>query len=114
MVPLITHSDWGNNDSDVVAHRVAHARIDKGMLLANAIHATLLTHVKTVNPQVKDRFVKRAPLLVLAGTTMPAALVELGFVSNVDEVSLLSNKKYQECLALGVSNGICNYLEKAA
>jgi N-acetylmuramoyl-L-alanine amidase len=114
MVPLLVHTDWGENGSQHVAHQVAHARIDKSMLLAQAIHTTLLAHARKINPTVKDRFVKRAPLLVLAGTTMPSALVELGFVSNQEEVSLLSNKNYQKCLALGVSNGICSYLENRA
>src|SRR5207247_4258186 len=44
---------------------------------------------------VQNRGVKQAPFKVLVGATMPAALVEVGFVSNPDEEAKLKSDEFQ-------------------
>ena len=59
----------------------------------------------------KKRGVKVANFQVLRETTFcPAALVELGFVTNVDEADYFLNPKNIKAMALAILMGITNYL----
>lgn len=49
-----------------------------------------------------DRGVKQAPFRVLMGAAMPAALVELGFLSNPEEEQLLQDPAYQSRLVAAI------------
>lgn len=53
--------------------------------------------------------VKNARFQVLKGITMPGILIEVGFVSNLDEERLLSTGAYREKLAAGIIEGIRDY-----
>lgn len=57
-----------------------------------------------------DRETKTADYAVIVHTTMPAALVEVGFLSDPDERNLLQKDSYQELLAQGIADGIISYL----
>jgi len=48
---------------------------------------------------VPSRGVRQAPFKVLVGATMPAALVEVGFISNPEEETRLKDGKFQDGLA---------------
>lgn len=69
--------------------------------LAPAFHAALVSRLNTEN-----RGVRRAPFFVLAGTTMPAFLVELGFLSNSEESRELTTPEYQAQLAAGLAAAV--------
>lgn len=58
----------------------------------------------------KDREVKTADYAVILGTDMSAALVEVGFLTDKNERTLLQNEDYQQKLAEGISEGILDYL----
>lgn len=51
-------------------------------------------------------------LVVLNSTKMPAVLVEVGFVSNFTERTLLLFNSYQKEIAQAITNGICKYYKK--
>ena len=55
---------------------------------------------------LKDRGVRQAPFAVLRGATMPAVLVELGFITNPDEEKLLSNPDHRRKLAEALADAI--------
>ncbi|KDA54875.1 hypothetical protein EG19_03485 [Thermoanaerobaculum aquaticum] len=59
---------------------------------------------------IRDRGVKQAPFAVLTGTTMPAVLVEVGFLSNPEEEVRLSSPAEQERLAATLAEGILAFL----
>ncbi|HYX22733.1 MAG TPA: N-acetylmuramoyl-L-alanine amidase, partial [Thermoanaerobaculia bacterium] len=59
--------------------------------------------------KLKDRGVKQAPFRVLMGATMPAVLVELGFISNPDEEKKLKDAAYREQLVDALSRAIAHY-----
>jgi len=59
---------------------------------------------------IRDRGVKQAPFVVLTGATMPAALVEIGFLSNAEEALKLESTTHQEELARAITLGIQDYL----
>ena len=58
----------------------------------------------------RDRGVKQAPFVVLTGATMPAILVEVGFLSNTSEARMLIQPDYQQQLAEAVAAGIEDFL----
>ncbi len=58
----------------------------------------------------KSRGVKQARFYVLHRTQMPAALVELGFVTGAEDAPLLADSAYRELLAKGVARGVLHYI----
>lgn len=59
---------------------------------------------------LRDRGVKQAPFVVLTGATMPAVLVEVGFLSNSEEGQYLSSPDHQQALAEAIATGIRDFL----
>jgi N-acetylmuramoyl-L-alanine amidase len=59
---------------------------------------------------LRDRGVKQAPFVVLTGATMPAILVEIGFLSNPSEAERLTAPENQQQLAEAVAAGIEDFL----
>jgi len=59
---------------------------------------------------LRDRGVKQAPFVVLTGATMPAVLVEVGFLSNASEASRLARSEHQQALARAIATGIEAFL----
>jgi hypothetical protein len=59
--------------------------------------------------RAEDRGLKHARFVVLRNSAMPAALVECGFLSNVQEAQKLATPSYRESVALGIAQGILNY-----
>jgi N-acetylmuramoyl-L-alanine amidase len=60
---------------------------------------------------IKDGGVKKGPFWVLVGAQMPAALVEVGFVTSPKEARNLVNGAYQQKLAKGLALGVKNYFD---
>ena len=56
------------------------------------------------------RRVAQAPFFVLRGATMPAVLVEMGFLTDKSEAALLANANYQKRVADSLADGIESYL----
>lgn len=69
--------------------------------LAEVVHMSMLGKAGR-----EGRGVKQAPFTVLVGATMPAVLVEVGFISNPSEEKWLSSKKEQELAARAIADGI--------
>ncbi|WP_430613306.1 N-acetylmuramoyl-L-alanine amidase [Flavobacterium sp. JP2137] len=57
----------------------------------------------------KNRGVKQGPFWVLHGAFMPSILIELGFVSHIDEGAYLNSERGQQELAESIAKGILNY-----
>jgi N-acetylmuramoyl-L-alanine amidase len=56
--------------------------------------------------------IRDSNLYVTRWTSMPSVLVELGFISNPDEVKLLANQTIQDSRAQALANSIGNYFSK--
>lgn len=48
---------------------------------------------------------------VLVKTTMPSALVEIGYITNPEEEALMATTEYQDLCGKGIYKGILNYFE---
>jgi N-acetylmuramoyl-L-alanine amidase len=55
--------------------------------------------------------VKQAPFVVLVGVNMPAALVELGFLTHPAEARKLRQRKYQQDMANAISDAVGTYYQ---
>lgn len=61
---------------------------------------------------IRNRGIKQAPFRVLMGATMPAVLVEVGFISNADEEQKLRRPAFKEQLAEVLYESIRQYRNK--
>ncbi|MGQ9834713.1 MAG: N-acetylmuramoyl-L-alanine amidase [Thermoanaerobaculaceae bacterium] len=59
---------------------------------------------------IRDRGVKQAPFAVLTGATMPAVLVEVGFLTNPEEELRLASSTEQARIASALTEGILAFL----
>lgn len=57
-----------------------------------------------------DRGVKQAPFVVLMGVNMPAALIEIGFLTHAGEARRLGRPSHQRALALGVARAVARHV----
>ena len=72
--------------------------------LAEKVHLSLLKLTGKEN-----RGVKQAPFAVLAGATMPAILVEVGFISNPSEERWLAAPGDQSKIAQSIADGVAGF-----
>ena len=84
-----------------------HHTSKRGARLAAAIQSPV-----TKLTGAQDRGIESADFVVLRETDMCAVLVEMGFMSTHEELMLLINDSYQDKLALGISEGIVQYLNQ--
>jgi N-acetylmuramoyl-L-alanine amidase len=61
---------------------------------------------------LRDRGVKQAPFVVLTGATMPAILVEVGFLSNPEEEKKLDQPDHQQELAEAIADGVLDFVRR--
>ena len=78
--------------------------------LAIDVQRRIITNLRANYSGVKDGGVRYAPFWVLVGASRPSILVEVGYISHPRERQRLFTPKYQELIAIGIAEGINNYL----
>jgi N-acetylmuramoyl-L-alanine amidase len=63
---------------------------------------------------LKDRGIHSARFYVLRRTSMPAVLVETGFVTGSEDAPQLADPAWQSRMAQGIANGILQYLQRGS
>jgi len=96
---------------DLVQKITRNEKIAESRLLALEIQDTLAQRLQLVSRREKNRGVKQAPFIVLAGANMPAVLSEISFVSNANDESLLQESGQRQRIAEGLYRGIAAYLD---
>lgn len=76
-----------------------------GFRLAQTIHNSILQRTN-----LRDRGVRRARFYVLVNTSMPAVLVETGFVTGREDAARFRNPAEVNKIADGITGGILQYL----
>lgn len=79
----------------------------KDKLLAEMIQSAVMEQTDAL-----DRGIKTADYTVIVRTNMPAALIEVGFLTDEAEKEMLQGKEYQQKLAKGIAEGIRRYLNR--
>ncbi|MCK5835231.1 MAG: N-acetylmuramoyl-L-alanine amidase [Lentisphaeria bacterium] len=74
--------------------------------LAYEVQNALVAQTRAV-----DRGIKHAQFVVLDRAPCPAALIEIGFLSNRGEERLLGSRSYQNKVALGIARGVMKYIK---
>lgn len=83
---------------------------EKGKQIAELVLKDLLEEIGKITTCI-DRGVKTAGFYVLKHTSMPAALVELGFITDDEEALFLSGVRNQSILARSLAESLELYLE---
>ncbi|MEK6760135.1 MAG: N-acetylmuramoyl-L-alanine amidase [Deltaproteobacteria bacterium] len=89
---------------DIISDMVRTASHHESARLAEVLHERILEFTGR-----QDRGVKQAPFRVLVGATMPAVLLEVGFISNAQEEKGLSSGRDQGLIAVSIADGIAGF-----
>jgi N-acetylmuramoyl-L-alanine amidase len=93
--------NWNNVD---IREKVRQSR-RFAVAVQQALHRALATQI----PGMRNRGVKKATYVVLTGTSMPAILAEVSFVSSPADEDILKSTKYRQNIAEGLYKGIAQY-----
>jgi N-acetylmuramoyl-L-alanine amidase len=97
----------GNRAIDLILWETAQARyLEQSATLAGYIEQTLRPRI-----EMSPRAVQQAPFRVLVGANMPAALVEIGYMSNADQETQLATASYQDQVAQALLDALIKFRE---
>ncbi|MCS5636277.1 MAG: N-acetylmuramoyl-L-alanine amidase [Myxococcota bacterium] len=77
--------------------------------LADHVHRDVTRGLSQTYGKIPDLGVKRGPFYVLFMSSMPAILVEAGFLTNPKDARLLSNDRYLDAMAAQIAAGLGHY-----
>jgi N-acetylmuramoyl-L-alanine amidase len=95
--------DWTNVD--------IRAKVHESRRVAASIQRSLYAMLSAKNPGLPNRGVKEAHYVVLTGTSMPAILAEVSFVSSPTDENNLQSSTYRQQIAEALYGGIAHYEE---
>ena len=97
----------GNRAIDLILWETAQARyLEQSAALAGYIEQALSRRI-----EMSPRAVQQAPFRVLVGANMPAALVEIGYLSNGDQETQLTTPAYQDQVAHALLDALIRFRE---
>jgi N-acetylmuramoyl-L-alanine amidase len=95
----------GSRAIDLILWETAQARyLEQSAALAGFIEQALAARV-----EMSPRAVQQAPFRVLVGANMPAALVEIGYLSNADQETQLATAGYQDQVAQSLLDALVKF-----
>lgn len=100
------HANSVDNRPDVNGLEVYY--YDSGYGLAETVRQTILENISTLN----NRGTRKARFYVLRKNSMPAILVETGYMTGREDNPRLGSSDYQTRMAEGIARGVLNYLKQ--
>lgn len=85
-----------------------HYYHENSLELANCVHSKLIKRVSNT----PNRGLLKSRFYVINHTTVPAILVEIGFISNPEEKYEMTTPQRKQATAEGIAEGIIEYLNK--
>ena len=110
-VDLIAGVDLSHEDKDVANILIDLAMRDtmnQSKFFANTVVSKMNAH----GIRILEKPHRFAGFAVLKSADIPSVLVEMGFMSNKDEVRLLSSRDYQQKIASALTDSIDSYFQK--
>ncbi len=99
----------GRDDVDYIEAMMITTQIQKE---SSALARSIQEGMSKKNRNFSSRGVKKADFFVLRGVLMPAALVEIGYISNQKESQYLKKDDHREIVAEGISQGVELFIKK--
>ena len=96
---------------DLIQKITLQEKAEESREFAERIQASLYSLSARNFPGEKNRGVRKAPFVVLIGANMPSVLVEIGFLTNPKEESLLRKPDYRQKVAEALYRGIGRYTD---
>jgi N-acetylmuramoyl-L-alanine amidase len=90
-----------------------HEKIEESRRLAASVQRALYATLAAKSPGIRDRGIKDSAFAVLTGTTMPAILTEISFVSSPADEHNLQSEAYRQQIAEALYKGIARYEQTA-
>jgi N-acetylmuramoyl-L-alanine amidase len=100
------HANSVDNRPDVNGLEVYY--YDSGYALAEVVRNTILQDIGTI----KNRGTRKARFYVLRKNSMPAILVETGYMTGREDNPRLATREYQNQMAEAIARGILKYLQR--
>ncbi len=88
-----------------------NSKISESRIFSQFLQDSMVANLKRKYDAIEDLGVKKAPFFVLLGAQMPSALVEVSFLSHVDEARRLAAPEYRQAVAAGLYLGIINFIQ---
>jgi len=88
-----------------------NSKINESSRLAGAVQKNLVETLNVTFTETKDLGVKPGPFYVLIGAKMPSILVEISFITNPHEETLLKSDDYREKINEGIFAGVKSYVK---
>lgn len=106
-----TYSDRSMSDLQLILNDLMlNSKINESSKFANCVHTSVMSSALNTGYDGKNLGVRQAPFYVLLGAQMPSILLELGFLTNNTDISLLKKRPYQDTLVDGIAKGINSYI----
>ncbi|MCU1299419.1 MAG: hypothetical protein JWO91_3697 [Acidobacteriaceae bacterium] len=86
-------------------------KVKESHRFATSVQRALYGTLAAKNPGLRDRGVKEASYVVLTGTSMPAILAEVSFVSSPEDETELQSAAYRQQIAEALYKGLARYAE---
>ena len=96
--------DPNSPEAFIVFSLYSSAYLNWSTILASKVQKHLVANTKFT-----DRNVRQGALFVLYKVAMPSILIELGFISNVEEEKYLIKEENQELMAVSIYNALVEY-----
>jgi N-acetylmuramoyl-L-alanine amidase len=101
--PSLQNVDWTKVD--------IRQKVQESRRFADCVQRALFGTIAARNPGIRNRGVKEAQYVVLTGTSMPAILAEVSFVSSPADENELQSEAYRQRIAEALYKGIARYRE---
>ncbi len=103
------HANSIDNRPDVNGLELYHYNL--GQSFAETVHNAVIDYVNKNGFYLNNRRVRSARFLVLRKSTIPAILVETGYLTSEAEAARLRRDDYQKVMAEGIAKGIIQYIK---